>query len=495
MHMPHWLDKRASLTPNRIAIEYGNEQITFAQLRKQSLMTASRISSLPTKQGYRVALLCSNDSYTVELIHAIQYVGGIVVPLNIRLTAHELRYQLQDAECSVLIYHPQFQQLVELITSEYDSIRCISTTDLQQVELATDTPLITYIDQEETHSIMYTSGTTGSPKGVIQSYSNHWNSAVGSMLNLGLSEYDKWLVCVPLFHISGLSIVIRSVIYGIPMVIHEKFEPAATNAAIIEQGVTIMSVVSTTLSRMITQLGALRYPEHFRCMLLGGGPAPLSLLEQCVAKGIPVFQTYGMTETCSQIVTLQPEYMLSKLGSAGKPLFQAELNIMADGHEAQALEAGEIIVRGPNVTAGYLNGVGADSFANGWLYTGDIGYVDEEGFLYVLDRRKDMFVSGGENIYPAEIEAALISHETVLEAGVTSIAHEHWGQVPVAFVVLESNTNQMIAVDELQQYCAERLAKYKLPKQIHIVTQLPRNASNKLLRRDLLQLLPSKQGM
>ncbi|MCR8658501.1 o-succinylbenzoate--CoA ligase [Paenibacillus endoradicis] len=489
MHMPHWLDKRASLTPDRIAIEYGNEQITFAQLRERSLITASKISSLPTKQGYPIALLCYNDSYTVELIHAVHYVGGILMPLNIRLTAHELLYQLQDAKCNVLIYDPQFQQLIDLIIDEYNNIRCICTTALQQMDIVTDTSLVTYIDQEETHTIMYTSGTTGFPKGVIQSYSNHWNSAVGSMLNLGLSEHDKWLVCVPLFHISGLSIVIRSVLYGIPMVIHEKFDPVTANAAIIDQGVTIMSVVSNMLSRMVEQLGDVRYPEHFRCMLLGGGPAPLSLLEQCVVKEIPVFQTYGMTETCSQIVTLQPEYMLSKLGSAGKPLFQAELKIMMDGHEAQAMEAGEIIVRGPNVTSGYLNGVGTNSFVGGWLYTGDVGYVDEDGFLYVLDRRRDMFVSGGENVYPAEIEATLISHQAVLESGVTSMSHEIWGQVPIAFVVLNHDTN--CTEEDLLQYCSERLAKYKLPKAIHVVKQLPRNASNKLLRRELLQLLPS----
>lgn len=489
MHMPHWLDKRASLTPDRIAIEYGNEQITFAQLREKSLHTASRISSLPTKQGYPIALLCYNDSYTVELIHAVHYVGSILMPLNIRLTAHELLYQLQDSRCNVLIYDPQFQHLIDVIINEYSSILCISTTDLQQMDMVTDSTMVTYIDQEDIHTIMYTSGTTGFPKGVLQSYSNHWNSAVGSMLNLGLSEKDKWLVCVPLFHISGLSIVIRSVIYGIPMVIHEKFDPEAANAAIIDQGVTIMSVVSNMLTRMIEQLGVVRYPEHFRCMLLGGGPAPLSLLEQCVTKEIPVFQTYGMTETCSQIVTLQPEYMLTKLGSAGKPLFQAELKIMIDGHEAQAKEAGEIIVRGPNVTSGYLNGVGGDSFVDGWLSTGDVGYVDEDGFLYVLDRRKDMFVSGGENVYPAEIEATLISHQAVIESGVTSMSHEVWGQVPIAFVVLHHGTN--CTEEVLLQYCSERLAKYKLPKEIHVVKQLPRNASNKLLRRELLQLLPS----
>lgn len=490
MHMPQWLDKRAFLTPDRIAIEYEQEKLTFAQLRVQSLATASKLTSLQTKQGDPIALLCRNESFTVELIHAIHYAGGILMPLNIRLTAHELLYQLQDANCNTLIYDPSYEQLATVISEENKHIRCITTTELQHMTPKASVQLQHHIDLAATHTIMYTSGTTGFPKGVVQSYGNHWNSAVGSMLNLGLSEHDKWLVCVPLFHISGLSIVIRSVIYGMPIVIHKKFDPVSANTAIREQGVTIMSVVSNMLARMVQQLETSSYPESFRCMLLGGGPAPLPLLEQCVEKGIPIFQTYGMTETCSQIVTLQPEYMLSKLGSAGKPLFQSELKIMDEGIETAPLQAGEIIVRGPNVTLGYLNGVGAESFANGWLYTGDVGYVDDEGFLYVLDRRKDMFISGGENVYPAEIEAALISHNAVLEAGVTGIFDKHWGQAPIAFVVRsgDDEVNEQL----LMQHCAERLAKYKLPIAIHFVEQLPRNAANKLLRRELLQLLSSQ---
>lgn len=249
-----------------------------------------------------------------------------------------------------------------------------------------------------------------------------------------------------------------------------------------------MSVVSNMLTRMLEELGSEpRYPQAFRCMLLGGGPAPLALLQACVERGIPVMQTYGMTETCSQFATLSPQYMLSKLGSAGKPLFQSELRIMSDGVQLPAGEAGEIVVYGPNVTSGYYNRPDEDSLREGWLHTGDIGYVDEEGFLYVLDRRKDLIISGGENVYPAEIEAVLISHPDVLEAGVTAIDDEQWGQRPLAFVVLVAG--KLFHVEQLQAYCADKLAKYKLPAAIHCVVELPRNAAGKLLRRELLKLL------
>src|SRR5699024_9822416 len=285
-----------------------------------------------------------------------------------------------------------------------------------------------------TFTIIYTSGTTGFPKGVVHTYGNHWWSAAGSMLNLGLSKQDKWLAAVPMFHVSGLSILLRRVIYGIPVYMLENYDKQQFHEALMNKGVTVASVVTMMVQALMYQLNDDRYPDTLRCLRLGGGPAPESLLEKAKARQMPVFQSYGMTETSSQIVILSPVKALEKIGSSGKPLFPAQLKINApDG------QVGEIYVKGPMVTKGYFNNEQATNKAliDGWLATGDLGYTDREGFLYVVDRRKDLIISGGENIYPTEVENVLSSMEGVQEVGVVGKADDKWGQVPVAFAVTE----------------------------------------------------------
>ena len=317
---------------------------------------------------------------------------------------------------------------------------------------------------------MYTSGTTDRPKGAILTYANHWWSAIGSVLNLGLLPDDRWLACLPLFHVGGLSILLRSVICGFTAVVHLRFDAREVNRAIDEQGVSMVSVVSAMLDRMLAERGGRPYPSTLRCILLGGGPAPLPLLERAVQAGAPVVQTYGLTETASQVVTLAPEHALTKLGSAGKPLMGSQIRIDDDG---------EIHVVGPTVSPGYLHRPPRD----GWLRTGDLGYLDNEGYLYVLDRREDLIISGGENIYPAEVEATLIAHPAVREAGVIGLADAEWGRRVAALVVLEPG--QTATPEELIAFCRMRLAGYKVPRRIAFRESLPRNAAGKLLRRDL----------
>lgn len=494
MRMTHWLEKRAYLTPDRTALISGKMRMTFKQLRALSRSLANTLTVLGLQKDETVSFLCRNSLHVPVLVHAATYLGARLMPLNIRLAAREIAFQLRDSGCKLMLYDEFCSQLAQAVQQLVPELQVESVERIHQFQL--DQPgderlangLQTEVDLNAVHTIMYTSGTTGHPKGVLLTYGNHYSSAIGSVLNLGLDADDVWLACVPLFHISGLSIIMRSVIYGMPIIIHEQFDPESVNLAIQREGVTVVSVVSNMLARMLDALGDETYPAHFRCMLLGGGPAPLPLLEACVNKGIPVYQTYGMTETASQIVTLPPEYMLSKLGSAGKPLFPCEIRIMQDGSEAPAGTAGEIFVRGPNVTSGYLNRPDADreAFYDGWFATGDIGYVDDEGFLYVLDRRKDLIVSGGENVYPAEIEAVLIGHPDIEEAGVAGVADARWGQVPAAYIKLKAGA--VMSEQEVQAYCQDKLAKYKIPAHVYFVDALPRNASGKLLRRELTKL-------
>ncbi|WP_243385956.1 o-succinylbenzoate--CoA ligase [Bacillus kexueae] len=477
--IPNWLKKRAHLTPDRIALTVNEENITFSMLERLVSKRARQLATLGVQRHDYVGILMKNSIEMVITIHAIHYIGAVAVFFNNRLTEREITWQTNDASVKFTIYDEHTAHLSHNLIAV--SIKEIQTLEESDVEIMSEYHL------NEVATVMYTSGTTGNPKGVLQTYGNHWWSAIGSVLNIGLQEKDTWLCAVPLFHISGLSILMRSIIYGIRVILHPSFHPEKANEAIINEGVSIVSVVSTMLQQMIDGLGGKNYPSTFRCMLLGGGPAPLSLLQKCQKKEIDVFQTYGMTETASQVVTLAPEYSVSKLGSAGKPLYPVEMRILKDGKACNPFEEGEIVIKGPNVTIGYLNRPDAtgEAIRDGWFYTGDIGYVDEEGFLYVLDRRKDLIVSGGENVYPAEVEAILVSHEYVEDAGVIGRKDAKWGQVPVAFVV----TSKQISELELIAFCQKQLAKYKIPKEIRFVKNLPRNASKKLLRRKLQEWL------
>ncbi len=522
--LPNWLLRSAENFPDHLAIKCGDVRWTFAQLDRHAVYLAHQFAAAGVQAQSRVAILARNGLEYVVTVHALMRLGAILVPLNIRLTHEELCWQVGDVQAVFLVNDsthesqaraiaqvlpglPQAMLTVEPVThnvllhttfqtagiSDTDSFPQ-NMPDLKQAgsrTLETDLALQNTINLSAIQSIMYTSGTTGTPKGVIITYGMQWWNAMGSVLNLGHRPDDCWLACMPLFHIGGLSILMRSVINGISVIVQEKFDAHAVNNSIHEDHVSIISVVAVMLQRMLADLDANQrsYPGTLRCVLLGGGPAPLPLLEDCAARDIPVVQTYGLTESCSQAVTLSPADALNKLGSAGRPLFPVQMCIMNDDNVAVANQPGIICLKGPSITPGYDHRPEATEQAihDGWLSTGDIGYLDTEGYLYILDRRSDLIISGGENIYPAEIEAMLLSHSAVEEAGVCGQDDPQWGQVPIAFVHLKDGNN--IDNVTLLAYLQPRLARYKLPRAIHIVASLPRNSAGKLLRRELPKLL------
>ncbi|MRH44784.1 o-succinylbenzoate--CoA ligase [Aquibacillus halophilus] len=483
--IPHWLDKQAELSPHETAIEIPNQHVvTFHQLRDESRRFARKLSNKGVSEGDHVAIHSNNSLDMVLGLHALSYLGAVAILLNTRLSETELTYQLTDANVSLVLTSVEAKQFIATVNQSYQ----ICTFEQVHLHNELAISLKKELNLDELFTIIYTSGTTGFPKGVQHTYGNHWWSAISSALNLGLDHNDKWLVALPLFHVGGLSILIKSVIYGMPVYLMEKFDVEQVDQGIKIDGVTIVSVVSVMLERLIDKLGESKYPASFRCMLLGGGPASQTLLERAKKNDIPVFQTYGMTETSSQIATLSQKYALTKIGSAGKSLFPAQLRIWKNGKIAVESEVGEIQVKGPMVSRGYYNNEIANqkTFENDWLKTGDLGYLDQEGFLYVIDRRKDLIISGGENVYPAEIEGVLAAVPGIKEVGVIGKQDDEWGQIPVAFVV---RINKELSIEEILTYCRKHLAKYKIPKEIYFVPSLPRNASSKLVRYKLEGLL------
>jgi O-succinylbenzoic acid--CoA ligase len=485
MQLPDWLARRAATHPSRPAIIAGDHTWSFAELHARASALAAHLAGLGARPGDRVALLARNSAVFAAVVHAAPRAGLVLVPLNTRLAPAELAWQLADCGASLLLYDEGFGEIVGRIAEEWRGGGVVEVASSAPPLLHCSTPPL---DLDAPHTIIYTSGTTGRPKGAVLTAGNHWWSATASALNLGLRDDDRWLAVLPLFHVGGLSILLRGAIYGIPVVVHERFDAAAALEAIERDGVTVASVVAVMLQRLLEAAGERPLPAHFRCALLGGGPAPLPLLEACAARGVPVVQTYGMTETASQAVTLAPADALRKLGSAGQPLLPLELRVDADGREAAPGEVGEIYVRGPMVAAGYYGRPDATAAAirDGWLHTGDAGYLDAEGYLYVVDRRSDLIISGGENVYPAEVEAALLAHPAVLEAGVVGAPDPQWGQVPVAHVVARPGyvAGEALAA-ELVAFCRGRLAAYKAPRRVSFAEALPRTASGKLRRVEL----------
>lgn len=476
--IPNFLLERVRLTPNRIAVVSNQEDITFKELHERVIQHAGRFHSCGIEKGKHVSVLMNNSIEFIITVYAIHYIGAVAILLNTRLSEEEIGYQIENSDSNFLIV--EHEHVIDLPST----IHVIEMNKIEQYEVK---PVIIheYFNQNDIATMMYTSGTTGLPKAVCQSYGNHWSSAIASVLNLGLDHRDVWLVCLPMFHVGGLSTVYKSAIYGMKIVLAEKAEAGIVLDYINQYKITILSVVTKVLNDLLNCEDKNKGLRHIRAVLLGGGPAPLPLLQKAQEHNVPVYQTYGMTETCSQIATLSPEFMLSKIGSAGKALFGCTLEIHDNEEQCSPGVVGEIVVKGPNVSKGYYKLQTHE--ASEFFYTGDLGYVDEDDFLFVVDRRSDLIISGGENIYPAEIESILLSHPEIIEAGVTGKEDSTWGKVPIAFVIAKSNIHP--SEQEMIEYCQKKLAKFKIPQEIHFVSNLPRNAANKLVRRELHKLL------
>jgi O-succinylbenzoic acid--CoA ligase len=438
--LDNWLAQRAQACPDRLALLADGIELTYAELEREATAAARRLASRGVRRDSVVAIELPAGAEYVVVLHALMLLGAVVYPLNTRLSAAERQAELRRADPALVISEPD-----QLGTTE------------------ADLPLLREHDLDAIHCRILTSGTSGRSRPIGLTYGNHLWSAVGSAFNLGVDPEDRWLCCLPLYHIGGLSIMMRSVIYGTGAVLHDGFDVDRVADSLERDGVTLVSLVTTQLRRFLDAGVDLSGP---RAILVGGGPVPIEAIEEASRRGAAVVQTYGLTEAASQVTTLAPADARRKLGSAGRPLLTTHLRI----------QRGEILVQGPTVAPGCAD-------EDGWLHTGDLGRIDEEGFLYVQDRLDDLIVSGGENVLPAEVEEVLLRHPAVADAAAVRRADPEWQEAVAAVVVIEDG--RQVSAEELRDHCAARLAAFKVPKRFEFASALPRTPAGKLLRHEL----------
>jgi O-succinylbenzoic acid--CoA ligase len=451
MEVEAWLARAAATRPEHTALRTPRGDWSYARLHAAARAGAAELAARGAGRGERVAIALPAGLEFAQALHACLLLGAVAVPVDLRLAAAE-RAHIADG-AAVRVEEP----LTQGPAAYPDAV----------LAAALEPPATSAMHElDATAVVIHTSGTTAAPRPVELTYGNFLWSALGSAVALGLDPDERWLCALPLSHVGGLSILLRSAIYATTAVVHERFESDRVLDALQAGEATLVSLVATTLARLLD--AGLQDPPALRCALTGGGPVPPALLARAHAAAVPVSLTYGLTESCSQATTTPVAAIGDAPSSAGPPLFCTRLRIADDG---------EILLAGPTIAPASVS-------SDGWLHTGDLGELDARGCLRVTGRRADTIVSGGENVAPAEVEAVLEAHPHVLEAAVLGRENPRWGEAVTAIVVARAGAE--LDVEELRAHCAGALAPYKVPKQFLPAREpLPRTRSGKLLRREL----------
>lgn len=489
-----WPHRRARLWPERTALVFRGERRSYAELDERTTRLAHVLRDLGVRRGDRVALLSPNHPAHLEVLFAAGLLGAVHVPLNSRLTAAEVAFALQDSGAVVLVHSAEVADIAEAAAAEAGTPRRLAFdgpgADYEErIAAASPERLDEPVELGEPCFIMYTSGTTGRPKGVVLTHGTVTFAVLNPVLDLDLARDEVALVCAPLFHTAALNFVaLPTLLKGGAVRIEEGFEPGAVLAAIEQEGVTFTFGVPTMLDALSAHPDwASADLSSLRRVVVAAAPVPERTLRTYTARGIPICQGYGLTETGTGALVLTADRAESRLGSAGLPHFFSDVRL-ADplGEPPRPGERGEIQIRGPHVTREYWNRPDATAEAfteDGWFRSGDVGVADADGFISVVDRMKDMIISGGENIYPAEVENVLLEMPGVAGCAVFGVPDEKWGEVGVAAVTPEPGAE--LTAGEITGFLAERLAKYKIPKSVVLVADIPRTASGKIRKHEL----------
>ncbi len=501
MNPSHILARCAERYPDREALVGDRRRLTWFSLRARVNSLAAGLSDIGVGPGDRVGVLLYNCPEFLEAYFAICHLGAILVPLNFRLTGPEFAYILGDAGVTVLITEAAFHPAIEPIQSglsRLSHVLCVGedvpagwkSFEGRILRSGGREVPIAPAELSDVQRIMYTSGTTSHPKGAMITHGNVYWKNVAHAMDLALTAEDRTLIVAPLYHVGGLDLPATGVLYlGGSVVILPRFDAERVLAAIHEEGITNVWLPPTMIAQILGRKDIDRFNlETLRIIIDGGEKMPIPLIEELrrVIPSCGFYDAYGLTETVSGDTFLPPADAVRKTGSVGLPTHQLRIRIVDDDRrDLPPDELGEILLRGPKIFSGYWNNREASEAAlvNGWFHTGDIGRIDPEGFLYIVDRKKDIIISGGENIASTEVERVIYEDPRVAECAVIGISDEKWNEVPYAFIVLKPG--ERAAAEDLIERCTANLAKFKVPKGVEFIDALPRNPSGKVLKRQL----------
>ncbi|WP_258348608.1 acyl-CoA synthetase [Saccharopolyspora gregorii] len=481
-----WPDRRARMTPHRIALRHGDRTTTYAELAERVRRLADGLRRAGVRQGDRVAYLGPNHPAYLEVLFACGRIGAVFVPLNFRLTAPELDVVLDDAGAVLLVHTAEHAATAAALGTR---ARRVPVDADGNVEHAGGTDAVDQpVRPDDPCLIMYTSGSTGRPKGVVLTHGNLTWNCVNVLVETDLAADERALVAAPLFHAAALGMVcLPTLLKGGTVVLHSSFDPAAALAAIERERVTLMFGVPAMYDALAaherwdaTDLSGVR------TLLCGGSPVPTRTIERYLARGLSFVQGYGMTETAPGALLLDREHLTTKIGSAGVPSFFTDVRVVdGDGTEVGPGERGEVVVSGPNVMPGYwgLPAETGEVLRDGWFHSGDVATVDEDGCVRIVDRLKDVYISGGENVHPAEVENEIHAFPGVAACAVIGVPDERWGEVGRAVVVPEEGAS--VDPAELLAHLRGRLAGYKVPRSVRFAAELPTTGSGKVRKAEV----------
>lgn len=487
-----WLDRREQLSPERIGLidSATGEHYTYRALNTRARALATTLAEQHgIHPGDRVAVLALNSPEYLDALFACALLGATLVPLNWRLTVHELGIILTDCEPALLL-HDEKHRAIALTASGVHGTPLLDMRAFPGVDatLASRARPFVSVDGEEIVLILYTSGTTGVPKGAMLSHRMLTWNAINTQISWGLRENDIAPTFAPFFHAGGLNVLTTPIYHlGGTVVLLRDTSPAAVLQAIEAERCTLVFAVPTVFQMMMEAPEfATANLSTVRFCITGGSSCPLPIIEGYAARGLQFRQGYGLTEVGVNCFSLAPEDALRKAGSVGRPVFHSQARIVDDqDHPAPSGTVGELVLSGPHICSGYWRRpeATAEAYHDGWWHTGDLASQDEEGYYYIVGRKKDMFISGGENIYPAEIEGILATHPGIAEAAVIGRPDPKWGEVGLAVVVPRLHAS--LDESDILSFCATRLARYKIPKSVVFTDSLPRNAMGKVIKSEL----------